>query len=631
MVVTSPQLKELVRQNLKDCLKTIPVCDPSQAEYSKVRESSKKIVYPDPDAIAFLQYSSGTTGIRKGVAITHRALLRQIDSYAQTIGLNSRDSIASWLPLYHDMGLICCYFLPLITSTPIVALSPFDWVRKPVRLFETVTKHRSTLCWLPNFAYHFMANSIRPSDLDAIDLSSLRGVVNCSEPVLPGSHRKFLDRFMGYGLRPEALAASYAMAENTFAVTSGGFNHPLKYDCIDAERLAGETIAVPVSPDHPRAKWMASSGMALAGTSIEIRSDTGQRLPDRRVGHIVISSPSLFQGYYRNAAATTASYKAGMLHTGDMGYQTDGHLFVIGRSDDVIIIAGKNIYPQDIEQIVNDIPGVIPGRCVALGISDNEKGTERLVVIAESEEANPPHQSRIRNEIFQRISLRTDCVADDIQIVEPRWLLKTSSGKIARRANAEKYLQRIRQSAKDPNPVVQDDRTLLEGTPRPVNLSSVIQCVRTVVSKRNQQAETIGADHALITSGWVDSLTLVHLVLELEKTFGVTIPPSGLDLAHFETPKRILTMIMNLGGETKAGEDGNRLTVMTLREKKSLQFMERARGIDLLILGSSKMEHIHPAAPKSSVAGRIISGSTAAEPKIGIVSPGWCWITIRPN
>jgi fatty-acyl-CoA synthase len=399
MVVTSPQLKEMVRQNLKDCLKTTRICDPSQAEYSKVRETSKKIVYPDPDAIAFLQYSSGTTGIRKGVAITHRALLRQIDTYAQTIGLNSRDSIVSWLPLYHDMGLICCYFLPLMTSTPIVALSPFDWVRKPVRLFETVTKHRSTLCWLPNFAYHFMANSIRPSDLDSIDLSSLRGIVNCSEPVLTDSHRKFLDRFMGCGLRPEALAASYAMAETTFAVTSGGFNNPLKYDCIDGERLAKEAVAIPVSSDHPKAKWMASSGMALPGTSIEIQSDTGQGLPDRRVGHIAISSPSLFQGYYRNPAATAASYKAGVLHTGDMGYQTDGHLFVIGRFDDVIIIAGKNIYPQDIEQIVNDIPGVIPGRCVALGIPDIEKGTERLVVIAESEGVNPPHQPDSQRDI----------------------------------------------------------------------------------------------------------------------------------------------------------------------------------------------------------------------------------------
>lgn len=440
LIVSYPELAPRIRAALggRDGVPP-PVCTPADlADVHHVPAPSAS-----SDDIAFLQYSSGTTGTKKGVAVTHRAALWQIDTYARAILLNERDVIASWLPLYHDMGLVACCLLPFATGTPVVAMSPHDWVRAPMLLLHMIGRYQATLCWLPNFAYSFMAKNIMDRELEWMNLSSLRGVVNCSEPLMADSHRAFRARFEGRGLRPAALATSYAMAENTFAVTSGGFGEEVPEDVVDRDALA-RGLAVPVSPSGARATVLVSSGRPLPDTTVRIRSRDGRVLPERTVGEIAVSSPSLFSGYFGNAAATAAVLNDGVFRTGDLGYLADGHLYVTGRLKDLLIIAGRNVYPHDVEEAVNDAPGVIPGRVAAFGVQDAVRGTERLVVLAETAVDDVGERRRMRREIVAKVAGRIDAAPADVRLVPPRWLVKSTSGKMARDRNRERYLEELR-------------------------------------------------------------------------------------------------------------------------------------------------------------------------------------------
>ena len=391
------------------------------------------------DRVAFLQYSSGTTGIKKGVAISHRALLWQIDHYAHSIEARSSDCIVSWLPLYHDMGLIACFLLPFLKAIPLVAMCPFEWAQRPAMWTTAVSQHRATLSWLPNFAYNHMVRSITDAELQQCDLSSLRGVVNCSEPILPDTHRRFVERFSRFGFSPSALATSYAMAENTFAVTSGGFGASVKEDAIDGDAFARTGRAIPVNADHPRAKIIVSSGTLLADTTAEIVTANGPT-GDREVGEIVLRSPCLLTEYHGNHAATARSLQDGRYFTGDLGYTADGELFVVGRKNDLVIVGGVNIHPQDVEAIVHGVDGAIPGRCVVFGAPRTDLGTEMLVVLAETREADAAARARMRKDIYEAIVARVGVVPGVIKIVDHMSLRKSSSGKMSRSMNRERFL-----------------------------------------------------------------------------------------------------------------------------------------------------------------------------------------------
>lgn len=588
LVVTHPNFRQMVQGTVAAVKKSIPVCDPLDISRQDRAQALRQTADTDPHQTAFLQYSSGTTGIRKGVAVSQKALLWQIEQYAAAIRLTEQDRIVSWLPLYHDMGLICCYFLPLLTQTPLVAMSPFDWVRNPSMLPAAVTKYRSTLCWLPNFAYNFLARQVQDSQLAGVDLSSLRGVINCSEPVLAESHRIFLDRFSPYGLRPQALGSSYAMAENTFAVTSGGFGTPIRYDSIDASVLADCSRALPVPPEHPKAKRMASSGTALPQTAVEIRSADGRVLPERHVGEIVISSPCLFQEYYKNPQAAQSAFKNGWFYTGDLGYLADGHLYVTGRLKDLIIIAGKNIYPQDLEQIINTVEGVIPGRCVALGAPDEQTGTEKLILIAESNQTQPEKVASIKQVIYQRIAAQTETAPGRIHLVPHGWLLKSSSGKIARRGNLQKYQQSLQAAAcSTPASTGRDESTQSD-------LSRLLACINSVLSAKNIPIPIVRPDQPLISSGLIDSLSLVSLIVEIEKQFSVSFPPDWLDLYYMDQPQRILEAIRTLRKTSPRTSPARPSQYASVRDQKTAQFLNRSDGIDMLILGSSKSRDLLP-------------------------------------
>jgi acyl-CoA synthetase (AMP-forming)/AMP-acid ligase II len=433
--------------------------------------------------IVLLQHSSGTTGLQKGVALSHQAVLNQLDAYADAIRLSMDDVIVSWLPLYHDMGLIAGFIMPALNRVPLVLMSPFDWVRSPVKLMQAVSQYHGTLTWLPNFAYHFCSQKIRTSDLEGVDLSSWRAVINCSEPMRWESHQLFQERFRPYGLRPEALATCYAMAENVFAVSQGGIDGPVKVDEIDARAFITQRLAVPLTPspfgpyehsklrdpDHPSGGRagsgapkgvrdtrrgmpagpggpgetikMLSAGRPIANTQARVLDEKHCQLPDRLVGEIALSSNCMLTGYYRRDDLTRKAFHDGWYLTGDLGYMLDGEVFVVGRKKDLIIIGGKNIYPQDLEVLANQVPGVHPGRVVAFGVFNPEIGTEEAVVVAEADLESEDERQRLADEVRTRVTRGSDVALRYVHLVGPKWIIKTSSGKIARLANRDKYLK----------------------------------------------------------------------------------------------------------------------------------------------------------------------------------------------
>ena len=392
-----------------------------------------------PAEICLLQHSSGTTGLQKGVALSHEAVLNQIECYARVIGMTAADTVVSWLPLYHDMGLIAGFLMPILRRAPLVLMSPFEWVRAPWKLLRAVSDHHGTLSWLPNFAYNFCATKIRDRELEGIDLSSWRAVINCSEPMRLSSHEAFLRRFNPCGLRPESLATCYAMAENVFAVSQGGIEAPVSVDRVDTRSLIVDRIARPAQEDGD-ALPMLSAGRPIPNSRVRILDDQRRDLPERHVGEIAIHSDCMLTGYFNRDDLTAKAFHQGWYLTGDLGYLAGGEVYITGRKKDMIIVGGKNIYPQDLEELAGQASGVHPGRVVAFGVFNDQMGTEDVVVVAEAGLADEGERRRIADDIRGRINRGSDVVLRYVKIVEPRWLLKTSSGKIARAANREKYL-----------------------------------------------------------------------------------------------------------------------------------------------------------------------------------------------
>lgn len=398
-----------------------------------------EVYTPNPDEIAFLQHSSGSTGLQKGVALSHDAVLCQVQAYSEAIRLTSEDVIVSWLPLYHDMGLIAGFLMPLIQGIPLVLMSPFDWVAHPALLFRAIHDHKGTLCWLPNFAYNHCARRIRARDTEGLDISSMRLFINCSEPVRDESHRLFLDRFTPNGARLDMLSVSYAMAENTFAVTQTPYGTIPQLDTIDKTHFEVHKRAIP-SKDAD-ALVMVSCGIPIIGTQIRVVDGDKNPLSERHVGEIAIKSDYMLTEYYRRPDLQPFT-PDGWFLTGDMGYIADGEVYIAGRYKDLIINAGKNVYPQDIEAIVNGVDGVHAGRVVCFGVPDEREGTELIAVVAEvnihldDQQAHKQLTSAVKLAVAQSSTVTVTYV----KLVGAGWLIKTSSGKIARSANKDKWM-----------------------------------------------------------------------------------------------------------------------------------------------------------------------------------------------
>ena len=444
-IVTYPEFEGEVRAALQrgDSIRSVVVADRIESQ-AEIDFASLKGFQRKPEDIVFLQHSSGTTGLQKGVALSHQAVFNQLSSYSKALSLTDDDIIVSWLPLYHDMGLIAGFLMPILSGIPLVIMSPFDWVRAPYKLLQSVSKYHATLTWLPNFAYNFCAQKIRDRHIEGVDLSSLRAVINCSEPVRWESHVAFYERFKNHGLKFESLQTSYAMAENVFGVTQSRLGGVPVVEEIDREAFMVEGLAkYPL--DGRSSMKMMSSGQPLENVRIKVVDENGNEVAERIIGELALQSDCMLTGYFNRPDLTEKAFRDGWYLTGDYGYISNGEVFVSGRKKDMIIVGGRNIYPQDLEALTYEVSGVHAGRSVAFGMFDETQGTEDVVVIAEVDSEETEEQQKIADAIRLHVTKNSAIALRYVKVVGPKWILKTSSGKTARSANKEKFLLELQE------------------------------------------------------------------------------------------------------------------------------------------------------------------------------------------
>ena len=408
-------------------------------EGKKLPDLPSEVLKVRPESIAFIQHSAGTTGLQKGVALSHAAVLRQLDYLAQSLKVeSSTDRVYSWLPLYHDMGLIACFMLPMVCHLPLVIQSPLDWVMHPETSLQIISEYKCTLAWMPNFAFQFVPRRTPQNRWADYDLSSLRLLVNCSEPVRASSMSEFQKAF---AINSAVLQSSYAMAENVFAVTQSDINQPSGPPeiWVEGQEFRSAHRIVPVDEASPGALSFTSSGRLLPNQQVRIVSDAGAVLGSDFVGEIVVKSDCLFEGYYNRPDLTALAMDEGLYHTGDLGFYLEGELYVVGRKKDLLIIGGENIYPQDVEEIVGSHRAIHDGRVIAMGVYNPALGTEDIVVVAEVEqEESLTNSEELEQEIRSRVVADLGMAVRTIFLKPPRWIVKSTAGKAARAATREK-------------------------------------------------------------------------------------------------------------------------------------------------------------------------------------------------
>jgi acyl-CoA synthetase (AMP-forming)/AMP-acid ligase II len=385
-----------------------------------------------PDDVAFLQFTSGSTSRPKGVMLTHRNLAHNIEAIGGPRGLrvDQRSCAVSWLPLYHDMGLIGFVFAPIYCGASWVRfLSPLMFLKRPAVWLRQLSEFRATITFAPNFAYGLASARVRDDEIAGIDLSCVE-VAGCgAEPIQYQTLRGFADRYAAYGFRRTALLPCYGMAEHSLAITFAGLEDDLSADRVDADGLArGE--ASPAEADGS-ALAVVNCGKPFPLHDLKIVGEDGEALPERRVGQILVRGPSLMKGYFDDAQATAEAMVDGWLRTGDLGYLADGDLYVCGRTKDVIIADGRNYYPADIEWQASQVDGVRTGNVIAFGVHDAELGRERVVVAAETKQAEPEH-ARLARSVRARVQGALSLRVDEVLLLPPGSLPKTSSGKLQR-------------------------------------------------------------------------------------------------------------------------------------------------------------------------------------------------------
>jgi len=393
-----------------------------------------------PGDPALIQYTSGSTGEPKGVLLSHANILANIGAIGQAIAIHPDDVAVSWLPLYHDMGLIGSWLGALYFGIPIAILSPLAFLSRPARWLWALHAHRGTVSCAPNFAFDLCVRKVGDDEIQGLDLSSWRLAFNGSEPVSPETIERFTQRFASYGFRPEAMCPVYGLAEASVALTVPPIGRPPRVDIVSRDPFERSRQARPASPDERTPLRFASCGRPLPEHEVRIVDAAGRPVGERMEGRIEFRGASVTSGYFRNPGATRAVLHEGWMDSGDLGYWADGELFITGRQKDIIIKAGRNLYPQEIEELVSDIPGIRKGCVAAFGLADPEIGTERLVVVAESSETAPESRERLRAIIVDRVVVALGIPPDIVVISHPGSVLKTSSGKVRRGAMREAYL-----------------------------------------------------------------------------------------------------------------------------------------------------------------------------------------------
>ena len=392
-----------------------------------------------PQDIAFLQYTSGSTGNPKGVMLTHANLLANLRAMERASGITSTDTFVSWLPLYHDMGLIGACMGSLYVGFRLVLMSPLTFLTRPGCWLWAIDRHRATVSAAPNFAYELCANKLDDRDLEGLDLSCWRLAYNGAEPVSSETIDHFVARFARYGFRRAAMTPVYGLAESSVGLAFPPLQRGPLVDCVDRGALTRSDIARSAQADDRYALRIVSCGLPLPGHAIRIVDAGGRVLPERTQGRVQFCGPSATSGYFRNPEATAQLFDGQWLNTGDLGYIAAGELYLTGREKDIIIRGGHNIYPQELEEAVGKVRGVRKGGVAVFPASDAHTGTERLVILAETNESNAVERDRILAEINNLTVDLAGMPADDILLVPPRTVLKTSSGKLRRTACRDLY------------------------------------------------------------------------------------------------------------------------------------------------------------------------------------------------
>jgi fatty-acyl-CoA synthase len=434
------------------------------ADAEKFLEAADKAPAPAPGALpafvtgsrmrrgsdlALLQYTSGSTGDPKGVMLTHANLLANMRAIADVTQMRPGDVGVSWLPLYHDMGLIGAWLTLLNQGMPLVVMSPLAFLTRPERWLKAIHKHRGTITAAPNFAYELCVRKIADKDIEGIDLSSWRIAMNGAEPVNPDTLQRFAARFAKYGFRNEAQMPVYGLAEASLAVTIPPPLRAPKIDRVERETFTSNGRAVAAAPDDTHAIAFVSSGGVLPGHELRIVDAFGKELSDRTEGFLWFRGPSATSGYYHNEAATENLLPLGpakntdefaWVNSGDRAYRCEGEIYVTGRVKDIIIKGGRNLYPHEVEDLAARVEGIRRGCIVAFGMKDEASGTEKLFVVAESRERKPAAVAAIAAKITEQISQGLGLPPDRVEVIPVGSIPKTSSGKLRREETKKMYI-----------------------------------------------------------------------------------------------------------------------------------------------------------------------------------------------
>jgi 1-acyl-sn-glycerol-3-phosphate acyltransferase len=434
------------------------------ADAEKLIEAADKARPPSPGAlplhvtgsrarkgsdIALLQYTSGSTGDPKGVVLTHANLLANMRAVGEAVQLGPGDVGVSWLPLYHDMGLIGAWLTLLHYGIPLAVMSPLAFLTRPERWLQAFQKHGGTISAAPNFAYELCVRKIADKDIQGVDLSAWRAALNGAEPVNPETLERFANRFASHGFRREAQLPVYGLAEASLAVTVPPLDRGPLIDRVERETFASQGRAVPAVAEDETAIAFVSSGRPIPRHEVRIVDDRGSEVADRTEGFLWFRGPSATSGYYRNPAATETLFPMGVaaakeeyawVNSGDRAYRAEGEIYVTGRVKDIIIKGGRNLYPHEVEELAARAEGIRKGCIVAFGLKDAGSGTEKLVVVAETRERDAARRGVILSAITDLVTGGLGLPPDRVELIPPGSIPKTSSGKLRREETKQLYL-----------------------------------------------------------------------------------------------------------------------------------------------------------------------------------------------
>ena len=391
-----------------------------------------------PEDICYLQYSSGSTRFPTGVAVTHEALLHNLRGHAESMEIGTNDRVVSWLPWYHDMGLVGCFLSLIANQVSVDYLKTEHFARRPLAWLDLISRNKgTTLSYSPTFGYDICARRISSQTHveDRFDLSRWRVAGNGADMIRPDVMQNFVNAFADAGFQASSFNPSYGLAEATLAVTVMPPGEGIRVELVEEERLSGR----PRDLSKPaRYRAIVNCGKPLPGMEVEIRGETDQLRGAHQIGKVWCQGKSVMHSYFRNEEATNDCLVDGWLDTGDMGYMADNYLFIVGRAKDMIIINGKNLWPQDIEWAVEQLPGFNHGDIAAFSI-DTEGGEEAPAVLVHCRVSDPEERIKLRDQIADKVRGVTgmSCV---VELAPPRTLPRTSSGKLSRAKAKKQYL-----------------------------------------------------------------------------------------------------------------------------------------------------------------------------------------------